>query len=364
MKVRDIIHEIEQFAPLAYQESYDNSGLIIGSMEKDIKKVLLCLDVSDDIIKEAVEKKAGLIIAHHPLIFDSIKNINPLTNQGNVIIEAIKHNLCIYASHTSLDNTNSSINGYLAENIGLKNIRVLVPKEGVLRKLVTFCPADSIDKVRTAVFGAGAGHIGDYDSCSYNVSGQGTFKASEKANPYVGKKNELHFEEEIRFETIYPVHKEKEILSVLFKSHPYEEVAYDIYTLNNHYINSGSGVIGSLEEEMDEFDFIKMIKERLGLKVVKHNNVLNKKIRTVALCSGAGSFLIPQALKKQADVFISSEFKHNHYIDNQGRILIIDIGHYESEQFAKEIIKSVLIKKIPKFAVEISGTEKNPVNYY
>jgi len=363
MIIKEIIEELERTAPLRYQESYDNSGLIIGNPEMDITKILICFDLTFEVITEAIDRNAGLIISHHPVIFEPIKKINGKSNIEKIIIAAIQNNIAVYAAHTSLDNAGEGINSIMAKKIGLKNTRVLLPAKNSLRKLVTFCPIKHIDKVRNAIFEAGAGHIGEYDCCSYNITGQGSFRASNKAKPFVGKKNQLHFEDEIRFETIYPVHIENNVINGLLKSHPYEEIAYDIYPLENTYPLFGAGLIGDLNKKITATQFLSDLKKLLNLKCIKHNGSDNKSIKKVALCGGSGSFLIKQAITQGADIFISAEFKHNHYVDYLNNIIIADIGHYESEHFAKDLIKSILIKKFPKFAVEISKTEKNPVFY-
>jgi len=363
MTIRELIKEIELIAPLKYQETYDNSGLIVGSYDDKIKSALICFDVTLDVIEEAIQKKCNLIISHHPVIFEGLKKINGHTSTEKVIIKAIKNDIAIYAAHTNLDNSKLGVNHILADKIGLENTSVLQPQKGVLKKLVTFCPVAQAELVRNAIFNAGAGHIGAYDCCSFNAEGKGSFRASDKSNPFVGEINKLHFENEIRLETIYPVHLENEIVKALLKVHPYEEVAYDIYTLDNSCNNSGAGMIGELKKPLTDIDFLKIIKKMLNLKSIKHNKLTGKLIKKVAVCGGSGSFLIQKACASGADILITSEFKYNHFIDTQEKIIIADIGHYESEHFSKELIKSVLIKKFPKFAVEISQVEKNPVYY-
>ena len=363
MTIKEIIIEIEQLAPLRYQESYDNSGLIMGSFDDNIDKILICFDVTLDVLEEAIQKKCNMIISHHPLIFDGLKKINGNSQKEKIIIKAIKKNIAVYAAHTNLDNSKDGVNKIFADKIGLVKTNILLPQKGVLRKLVTFCPTEKSEVVRSAIFNAGAGHIGEYDCCSFNCEGKGSFRASDNANPYVGEKNKLHFENEVRIETIFPVHLENSIINAMMEAHPYEEVAYDVYTLENQYQKSGAGMIGEMESAIKDIDFLKMLKEKLTLNCIKHSKLTGKMIKKVAICGGSGSFLIPQALSQNADILITSEFKYNHFIDTQDNLIIADIGHFESEHFAKELIKSVLIKKIPKFAVEISEIEINPVFY-
>ena len=363
MTIKEIVNEIEQLAPLKYQEIYDNSGLIIGLPDDDVNKVLVCFDVTMDVMDEAIAKNCNLIISHHPFIFEALKKINGNSQTERIIIKAIKNNIAIYAAHTNLDNAIMGVNKVFADEIGLINTRILLPQNGVLRKLVTFCPSAQSEAVRNAIFEAGAGHIGTYDNCSFNTTGEGSFRASDKSNPFVGEKNKLHFEKEVRIETIFPLHLENNIIKAMIKAHPYEEVAYDIFSLENKYPNSGAGNIGEIEKPLKDIEFLKFLKKKLKLKSLKHNKLSGKMIRKIAICGGSGSFLINEAIIQNADILITSEFKYNHFIDTQDRIIIADIGHYESEHFAKELIKSILIKKFPKFAVEISGVEINPVFY-
>jgi len=364
VKIKNIIKELETFAPLSFQESYDNSGLIVGSFDADFKAALLTIDITEDVIDEAIKKRANLIISHHPIIFSGLKSITGKNYVERSIIKAIKNDIAIYASHTNMDNVFNGVNKKNCEKLNLKNCKILVPSSNKLKKLVTFIPEKHIEKVRNAVFAAGAGHIGNYDNVSYNLKGEGSFRASENAKPYVGKINEIHFEKEIRFETVFSEHLQAKIIKELKNNHPYEEVAYDIYTLDNKIENIGSGMIGELKNEINEKDFLQIIKQTFNVKNVKHTNFLNKKVKKVALCGGAGNFLLKNAINKNADVFISADFKYHQFFDAEMKILIADIGHYESEQYTKEIFYDILSKKFLNFAFYFSEVNTNPVNYF
>ena len=364
MKVKDIIKCIENIAPLELQESYDNSGLIIGDAESKVSKALICIDVTENVIEEAIKNKCNLILSHHPLIF---KKINKITNDhytGRCIIKAVQHNISVYAAHTNLDSVKGGINSMLCEKIGLINTKILKSKKDILKKLVTFCPLNKADVVRKALFDCGAGHIGNYDSCSYNINGSGTFRALENANPYVGKKGKLHFENEIRIETIFPGYLEKIILKALFASHPYEEVAYDIYPLDNEFKQAGEGMIGELNKPMGVTDFLKHIKKITGCRSIRHSELTSKVIKKVAVCGGSGSYLIKDAISAGADMFITSDLKYHQFYETEGKIIISDIGHYESEQFVKDILVELLNKNFPTFAILVSREDKNPVHYF
>jgi dinuclear metal center YbgI/SA1388 family protein len=364
MKIKELIAPLEELAPPFLQESYDNSGLLIGNPETDVKKVLISLDVTEEILHEAIVEKCQIIISHHPIIFKGLKRITGKNMVERIVTKAIKNDIAIYAIHTNLDNVKNGVNSILCEKLWIKNPQILSPKEGLLRKLVTFCPKENAAKVREAIFNAGAGHIGNYDNCSFNTEGSGSFRALEGSDPFVGEKGKLHFEEEIRIESIYPVHLENRILRAMMAAHPYEEVAYDIYPLLNAHGNVGAGMIGELEKEMDEKLFLQKIKDVAGTGCIRHSNLLGKKIKKVAVCGGSGSFLIPDAISANADIFVSGDIKYHEFFDADNKLVIADIGHYESEQFSKELIYSVLIKKFPTFAVLISKGHTNSVNYF
>jgi dinuclear metal center YbgI/SA1388 family protein len=364
MKIDELIKVLELHAPLALQEDYDNAGLIVGDRNSIVKKALICLDITDETLDEAINANCDLIISHHPIIFKGLKKINGKNLVERVVIKAIQNNISIYAIHTNLDNVLEGVNGIIAKKIGLSNTQVLQRKSDLLRKLVTFCPVDKALNVRDALFRAGAGSIGNYDSCSFNVNGYGTFRANEDANPYVGEKKKLHTENEERIEVIYPLYKEANVLNSLLQAHPYEEVAYDIYPLRNELKGIGSGIIGELETEQTEDHFLSELKSIFNVLNIRHTEFLNKKIKKVAICGGSGSFLIQRAKNAGADVFVTGDIKYHDFFEADKKILLVDIGHYESEQFTKELIYSILIKKIPTFALRISERERNPVRYF
>jgi dinuclear metal center YbgI/SA1388 family protein len=363
MQIKNIIEIIEVFAPLSLQESYDNSGIQCGDVNEKATGALLCLDVTLEILEEAKKKKCNLIIAHHPLIFSPLKRITGANYIEQILIEAIKKNICIYACHTNADNVRMGVNNKIAEKLSLVNCKILQPKKGLLKKLVTFCPNAESEKVRTALFKAGCGEIGNYDFCSYNLEGKGTFRGNADSNPFVGVKNQLHIEPETRIETVFESYKEKEIIKALHKAHPYEVVAYDVYSLDNKHPNIGSGLVGELTKPVKEKEFLSSLKTIFGAGCVRHTGLLDKKIKRVALCGGSGSFLLKDAIHAKADVFITADFKYHQFFDAENKLVIADIGHYETEQFTPEIFYAEIHKKMPKFAVHLAKTNTNPINY-
>jgi len=364
MKIVDLIGVIEKYAAPELQEDYDNAGLITGSSDWECKGVLCTLDVTVEILKEAKENNCNLVIAHHPIIFRGLKRINGNTYVEQVIIEAIKNDTAIYAAHTNLDNIVLGVNGMIAKKLGLKNITILQPKHKMLRRLITFAPIDKAEQVRNAVFTAGAGHIGKYAECSFNSNGTGTFKAGEDADPYVGEIGERHHENETKIEIVYPFYLENQVVRALTENHPYEEVAYDIFTMDNVHFGIGAGIIGELDEAKGEKDFLKFLKETFCTNGLRHTQLLGKPIQKVAVCGGAGSFLIKKATQMGADMYITADIKYHEFFDAQGKLVVADIGHYESEQFTVELIHDLLVEKFPTFAVLKTRVNTNPVKYF
>jgi len=364
MKINEIISFLESLAHPSLQEHYDNAGLITGDAGWDCSGIICSLDATEEVIKEAISKKTNLVVAHHPIIFSGLKQINGKNYVEKAIITAIKNDIAIYAIHTNLDNVKAGVKGRMAAMLGLKNTVVLAPKENTLKKLFTFAPVDKADLVRDAVFSAGGGHIGNYSECSFNAEGTGTFKAGAGTDPYVGKQGEQHREKEIKIEVIFPAFLESKLVAALKAAHPYEEVAFDIVPLSNNYEDTGAGLLGELPEEMAEKDFLKKLKEIFSVPVIRHTALLGKPVRKVALCGGAGSFLISKALTAGADIYITADIKYHEFFDANSRLLIADIGHYESEQFTISLLQEILEQKFPTFAVLKTGVKSNPVHYF
>jgi len=363
MLLSEILQHLEEKAPFALQENYDNSGLIIGLADQEIHSALVCLDITEDIIMEAIDRKCNLVISHHPMIFSGMKRITGRNATERLVATALKENIAIVAMHTNLDNHPDGVNSLLCGKLGILNTRILRPMEGQLRKLVTFSPKSHSNTVQSAIFSAGAGQIGNYDSCSFSVSGNGSFRALPGSHPFVGKQDELHIEEEDRIEVIYPVYYEKRIISALLTAHPYEEVAYDIYPLSNRFPGAGAGMIGELASPMDPSEYLAIVKDTLLSGCIRHTALPVKKISKIAVCGGSGSFLIGDALAAGADLYITGDIKYHDFFIPENRMILADVGHYESEQFTKELIFTLLKKKFPTFALLNSETPTNPVNY-
>ena len=362
--LKELTTFLESIAPLGLQESYDNAGLITGDLNSGINSVLITLDVTESVVEEAIQKNAQLIVAHHPIIFSGLKKITGKNYVERTIIKAIKNDIAIYAAHTNLDSVDSGVNHKICEKLGLENCKILEPATQQLKKLVTFIPVEHLDKVREAVFNAGAGNIGNYDNCGFTAKGWGSFRGNEKTNPFVGEKGEIHAEKEIRFETIFPGYLQGKIIGSLLKAHPYEEVAYDIYPLENKFDKFGMGMVGSFTKPIAETEFLNQLKKTFNTGLIKHTSLLNKQVQKVAVCGGSGSFLLNAAIAAGADFFVSGDFKYHQFFDAEDKIVIADIGHFESEQFTKELFYELLTKKFPTFAIHLSEVGTNPVFYF
>jgi len=362
-KIKDIVQYLATVAPPAYQEGYDNARLITGNPNNEVSGVLVSLDCVESIVDEAIEKKCNLIVAHHPIVFKGLKSLTGKDYVERTVIKAIKNDIAIFAIHTNLDNVVGGVNQKIGEKIGIKNPKILAPKKEILSKLVAFVPSENRSEVLEAIYKAGAGEIGNYSNCSFTSSGTGTFKPNETAKPHIGKNEELESVTEDRIEIMLPSYLERNVVGALKKAHPYEEVAYYMTKLENENQEVGSGMIGELDTPMEPFDFLKDLKDRMSLNCIRHTALIDRKIKKVAWCGGAGSFLLKMAMAQQADVFITGDFKYHEFFDADNKIIIADIGHYESEVFTKELLYDILSKKFTTFATNLSKTVTNPISY-
>ncbi len=364
MTLHEITKVLEDLAPKPFAEDFDNVGLLVGDTNQKITKALLTLDCTEEVVEEAIDTKANLIITFHPIIFKGLKSITGKTYVERVVQKAIKHDIAIYTIHTNLDFAWQGSNKKLCSILGLSDIQILLPKKNTIKKLLFYVPTDHAEDVRNALFKVGAGSIGNYDSCSFSTEGMGSFKGLKESNPVVGEKGKLHYEKEMAVTITYPWHLENLIITTLKKSHPYEEVAYELLSLDNVNQHIGIGMYGILPSPMEEANFLAFVKEKLPTDCIRHSNLTGKKIQTVAVLGGSGSFGLAQAKRVGADAYISADFKYHEFFTAENSILICDIGHYESEQFIKSLLYDVLTKKITNFAFTLSEVNTNPVNYY
>lgn len=364
MRIQQIITALEAWAPRSLQEDYDNSGLQVGDPEAEIASALICLDCTEAVVEEAARHGCGLIISHHPVIFRGLKSLSGKSYVERTVLAAIRHGIALYAIHTNLDNVISGVNGEIAARLGLKDLQVLAPKPGQLRKLAVFVPKDHAEAVRSALFAAGAGMVGAYDECSFNTEGHGTFRGGEGTDPFVGSKGERHTEPEVRIEVIVPVTAERTVLAAMIAAHPYEEVAYDLVPLANTHPGLGAGMIGELDTPLDEQAFLALVKEAFGLQVIRHTAPLGKLVKRVALCGGSGAFLIGRAKAVGADAYLTGDVKYHEFFDADGRLLLADIGHYGSEQFTMHLIQRRLGGFFPTFAVRLTETVTDPIHHF
>ncbi|MGB6268486.1 MAG: Nif3-like dinuclear metal center hexameric protein [Olleya sp.] len=364
MLVKDLINHIQEIAPLNYAEDFDNVGLLVGDKNSHVTGVLVTLDTLETVVDEAITNNCNFILSFHPIIFKGLKSITGKNYVERTVLKAIKNNIAIYAIHTALDNHVNGVNAMICNQLKLNNQRILIPQQQTIKKLVTYVPKNEAKQLRDALFNAGAGAIGNYSNCSFNLNGFGTFMANDKANPTLGTKGETHFEEEMQLSVIFAKHLESKILKTLFETHSYEEVAYEVTTIENTNQNIGMGMIAELEQPQSETDFLNYLKEKMNVSHIRHSQFLNKSIKKVAVLGGSGSFAIHAAKAAGADVFVTSDLKYHDFFQAENNILLVDIGHYESEQFTKNGLVALLTKKIPNFAIILSNTNTNPVKYF
>jgi dinuclear metal center YbgI/SA1388 family protein len=364
IRLSEITGYLEGLAPLSLQESYDNSGLQVGDPGMEVTGILVVLDVSEKVLLEAERLGFNLVLSHHPVIFGGLKSISGRSEAERIVKMAIQKDMAIYSGHTNFDSIAGGVNSALASRLGLVDQQILDPARDLLKKVVVFVPTAQKEQVRQAMFDAGAGEIGAYDSCSFSVSGTGSFRGSEGTKPFAGESGVFHQEAEIRLETIVPVALAGKVIRAMIVAHPYEEVAYDVYPLDNKDPRRGMGMIGRLEYPMDEEVFLGFLKDRFRAGVIRHSELLGKQVKKVAVCGGSGSFLLARAKAAGADVFVTGDMKYHQFLEAEGKLVVMDIGHFESEQFTRELFYDLLIKKFPKFAVRLSETEKNPIKYF
>ena len=363
-QIRDLTAELEKLAPLSYQEDYDNAGLIVGNPAEEVTGVLISLDVTEDVVEEARRRNCSLIIAHHPIIFKGLKKLNGKNYVERTIISAIQYNIAIYAIHTNLDHVGYGVNRMIAERLGLKNLKILAPKKQLLKKLTFFTPFSHSQVILDALFNAGAGQIGKYKHCSFRTEGTGTFLPGKEAKPVIGTPGSLEEVNEHRIEVMFPAHLENAVLGALRKTHPYEEIAYYLHLLENENQEVGAGAIGELPSALPVQEFLQLLKTKMNASVVKYTEPASVTIKKVAVCGGAGSFLLSHAKSAKADVFVTADYKYHEFFDAENKIMICDIGHYESEVFTKDLLYNYLSGIFSNFALCLSDVNTNPVKYF
>ncbi len=363
MKIKEILTILEEMAPLAYAEDFDNVGLLLGNQNDEAKGILVCHDALENVVDEAITKKCNLIVCFHPIIFSGLKKITGKNYVERAVLKAIKNDIAIYAVHTALDNHKHGVNKIFCDALGLINTKILVPKQNFIQKLITYTIPENVEELRNALFDAGAGKIGNYEDCSFNSKGIGTYMGNEDSNPEIGERFEFVESEELKVEVTFEKHLQNKILKALFTNHVYEEVAYEIYELQNSHQNIGLGMIGELEKPMNENEFLSFVKNKMQCGGIRHSALLGKPIKKVAVLGGSGSFAINNAKQASADIFLTADLKYHNFYEAENQLILADIGHFESERFTKNYIVDFLMKKIPNFAIIFSEENTNPVKY-
>ncbi|MCP4975633.1 MAG: Nif3-like dinuclear metal center hexameric protein [Maribacter sp.] len=363
MIVKEVTAVLEELAPLDYAEDFDNVGLLVGSYTQEVSGILVTLDTLENVVDEAIANNCNLIISFHPIIFSGLKRIIGSSYVERVVIKAIQNNIAIYSMHTALDNSKEGVNAKICEVLGIENPEILIPQKSTIKKLTTYVPLKATEQLKNALFEAGAGNIGNYGNCSFTSKGIGSFKADKHAKPTMGTIGEMHFEEEAQINITFSLSVEKEVMNALFNNHPYEEVAYEVITLENANQNIGMGMIGTLKKPIGENDFLKLVKEKMSASGIRHSKLLNKNIEKVAVLGGSGAFAIQAAKAAGADIFITADVKYHQFYEADNKMVIADIGHFETEQFTKNLLVDYLTKKIPNFAIRLSESITNPIKY-
>lgn len=363
-RIKDVVQFLNQVAPPSLQEDYDNAGLITGQMDCILTGIVIALDCTEEVVLEAITLGYNMVVAHHPIVFKGLKKLTGSTYIEKTIITAIKNDIAIFAIHTNLDNIYSGVNRMFAEKLGLTNLKILAPKPETLRKISFFAPKSAVESVCNAMYLAGAGHIGDYTQCSFRIDGIGTFAPQQGANPYAGSIGQTSYEEEARVEMILPTHATNAVISAMKNAHPYEEVAYFLHTLLNDNQDIGAGMYGELLQPMETTAFFDLVKKNMDLQVIKHTPIINKMVKKIAICGGSGSFLIKNAHAVKADVYISADIKYHEFFDANGQLVLIDIGHYESEKYTIDLLFSLISNKFSTFALHCTNLNTNPINFY
>ena len=367
--VHDLARLLEAAAPLAYQESYDNAGLQCGNPQAEVTGVLIALDCTPAVVAEALRRGCNVVVCHHPVIFRPLKRLTGANEVEQTLIAALKNDVAIYAAHTNLDNVRGGVNDKLAEKLGLRKTRVLAPQSGTLARLITYVPhrpedqqAEVAGRVLAALYAAGAGQVGQYANCSFQTPGTGTFTPGAGTRPLIGTPNQPETVPELRLEVLLPLHRQAAVLRALRAAHPYEEVAYELIKLENTQ-EVGAGLVGELPAPMAPAAFRAMLKAQLLVPVVRHT-AFEREIRTVAICGGAGAFLIGAARAAGADAYVTGDVKYHEFFGAEGQLMLCDVGHFESEQFTNEVFSDLLTAGFGRtFAVLISETPTNPVQY-
>ena len=363
MTVLEVTQILEELAPLPYAEDFDNTGILVGNAEAQVSGILVTLDTLESVVEEAMAHNCNLIVSFHPIIFSGLKKLTGSSYVERTVIKAIQNHITIYSMHTALDNSPKGVNAKICDILGIQNPQILIPKKGTLKKLTTYVPKKDAEKVRHGLFAAGAGNIGKYSDCSFTVDGTGSYKANDGANPAKGQIGQIHYEEETQINVVFSAMNESRIKSALIKHHPYEEVAYEIYALDNTDLSMGMGMIGNLKEPMAEMKFLGLLKQKMKASCVRHSEPLGKKVQKIAVLGGSGAFAISAARASGADVFVTADVKYHQFYEAENKMIIADIGHYETEQFTKNLLVDYLTKKIPNFAIRLSESKTNPIKY-
>ena len=365
MTVGDLCGWLEQRAPLRFQEDYDNSGLLVGQRSWTVTGVLCCLDADEAVVHEAVARGCNVVLSHHPIVFKGLKRLTGATAVERTVALALKHNVALYAGHTNWDSIQGGVSFSLAQRLGLVAPRIMMPRGGELLNLVVYVPAEHASPVAEAAFGAGAGRIGAYDECHFSGSGTGTFRPLDGAQPFVGQIGVREVADEHRLEFVLPKHRKSAVQQAVWAAHPYEEVAHSWISLDNSWSEVGYGAVGNLPEPIRLGDFLAVCAAQLGAESVRYStSSLDRIVQRIAVCGGSGAEFAGAAAAAGADAYVTGDLKYHGFQDPPGGLVLVDVGHGESERPFIDDWAELIRSEFVTFAVLISETDNRPVRTY
>ena len=364
MTISEFIRQLSTKIRFSYAEDFDNVGLLCGRPEQELRGVLVCHDALESVVQEAIEKGCNCIVAFHPIIFSGLKSITGKSYVERAVMLALENKIAIIAVHTAWDNDFYGVNHGIAKALGLRHLQVLIPKKDALSQLRFFVPVEAAEQVRSAIFATGAGTIGQYADCSFNIHGTGTFLPLEKASPAYGEVGTWEQVSEMEVQILVENWQLPAAIQAMKDAHPYEEVAYYVTSLRNENHHAGLGQFGLLDEEMSAQEFLSECRAVFDVPVIRTSSHFTGRIRKVAVLGGSGASGISAAKKLGCDAYVSSDFKYHDFFQGDENFLLADVGHFESERFVSQQLADVISNILPTFAVLKSETKTNPVNYF
>jgi dinuclear metal center YbgI/SA1388 family protein len=368
--IRDIADALEQWAPPGSAQSYDNVGLQVGDASRSVERAVLALDCTPAVVEEAERQGAELIITHHPLLFQPLSAVTTDDYESAVALRLAEAGIALYSAHTNLDAAPGGVSFALAKRLGLTDVGFLDGFDETLYKLATFVPADHFDAVRSALADAGAGRIGDYEACAFAHEGTGFFRPGDAANPHIGTAGgDLESADEVKLEVEVARWDLGGVLGALQDAHPYEEVAYDVYPVQQKNSRAGLGAVGRLASPESLSDFLGRVADRLDAGSLRYAGPDEATVERVAVCGGAGSDFVGQALAAGADAYVTADVKYHEFFEALGpdgvpQLAFIDAGHYETEALTEALLRDWLADRFNDVDWQRTGVRTSPMQTF